>query len=345
MKKILLVFSLSLMVLFQACNKHDVKKVPTHTVVDMSGRSVTLPLKINSIVSLGATPVINSFIMAFGEQGKIINSLPSFVKMPAFKFEYIFAPNLKNNENMQYADKSPMIEKLIKAKPDVIFVLAFQKKIADLLAKKGLNVVVLDWKNYNDVKPLMNLLASIFSKKKVASEYLLYFDAVIKKANNISKNLTKDQKVSVLYTTLKNLSQPHLIAEWWIRTAGGRSVTDNGRSQDRYAYSLEQLLKWNPDVIIVSTLADKKELFKDSRFKNLKALKDKRVYIAPIGAHKWAHCTIEQPLTVLWALNKFYPALYTEGELRKDVEAFYEKFFKVKLSKTQLSELLSGVNK
>ena len=48
------------------------------------------------------------------------------------------------------------------------------------------------------------------------------------------------------------LTQPRLIAEWWIPAAGGISVTNDGRTAESKTFSLEQLIAWDPDILIVT---------------------------------------------------------------------------------------------
>lgn len=335
MRKIGLIFVLLAFISLQAKD--------TRIVIDMSGRKVELPKEVKSVITVGSVPVINSFVMALGKGPLIANALPDFAVMPKWKYQYVFAPHLKNLTKMQGKSRELEIERIIAAKPDLI--LSMQKESADILEPKGLKVVLLKWRDIGDVKPMINLLGEIFEEKELAKEYLKYFDEAIKKASNITKNIAKDKKVKVLYASISSMVQPHLIAEWWIKNAGGLSVSDNGRKEERLNFSIEQLLAWNPDIIIVSNQKDIIELKSDKRLKTLKAVKNNKLFTTPTAAHIWANRTIEQPLTVLWALNKFYPKLYTESELKKDVHFFYKKFFKTNLSEAQVNEIITASNK
>lgn len=329
---------LALTVFLSACNdKAQSNATNTRTITDMTGRKVVINKDIKSVVTLGSVPVINSFVMALGEQDKIANSLPAFAKMPKWKYQYIFAPKMKDKPRMQGDNLTPDIEKIIKAKPDLI--LTMHPNLVSSLTKRGLKVVVLKWRNIGDVKPMMELLGTIFNKQAQAQEYLKYFNFTLDKANKLTANI-KDKK-RVLYISLSCFCEPHLISSWWIKSAGGISVTaDIKRSQERFAFSMEQLLSWNPDILIVSKEKDREVLLKDERYKTLKAVMDKQIFLAPIAAHLWANRTIEQPLMVLWALNKFYPDLYSQEDLLKAVKYFYLEFFKTKLSDEQALQII-----
>jgi iron complex transport system substrate-binding protein len=154
--------------------------------------------------------------------------------------------------------------------------------------------------------------------------------------------LALDKQRTVLYFSSKTLSQPQLIAEWWIAAAGGISATSNGRTEESYSFSIEQLLQWNPDVMIVTGPDEQALAYADPRFASVKAITNTQVFIIPQGAPNWGNRTIEQPLTVLWAANTLYPELFADLDLDGEVKSFYQRFFNTSLTDDQVRELISG---
>ena len=61
-----------------------------------------------------------------------------------------------------------------------------------------------------------------------------------------------------------------------------------------------------------------------------------------MGAHTWAHRTVEQPLTVLWAAKTLHPEVLADMNLQAEVQQFYTTFFGVTLSEAQVQEILDG---
>lgn len=312
-----------------------------HVVVDMAGRKVNVPDKIEKVLTIGGVPAINSFVMALGYGDKIINGLPSWATMPKWKYEYVFAPQIKGMPVMQGAQNVPNMELILAAKPDVV--ITFSTAIANTLAKKGLAVVVIKWQNASDVVPVMSMLGEVFGKQARAKKYIAYFDTLALKAKRLRSKIRR--KDTAIYTQLSTLSVPHLIAKWWIENAGGIDVSALAHKEPRLIYSLEQLLGWDPDVIFLQSRSDRDLLFSDARFKTLRALRAKRVYVVPVGAHVWGNCTAENPLSVLWAMNKLYPSIYSDEELFKDTKGFYDTFYGGVLTDANIREILSGNNK
>lgn len=309
------------------------------TVVDMAGRTVTLPTKINSVATFGAIGVINTFVELFGEGDKIINQMSaSFTKTDKWKYQYVFAPQIANGPVLENADREVQMEAVLAAKPDLCIVMT--KETATLLEEKGLKVIFLKWSELSDVEKCINLLGEVFGKSDVAADYLKYFDEKVAYAEKLTKSIPDTEKKKVLYGNITTYTQPHIIAEWWIASAGGKSVTNNGRTTESYEYTLEDLLAWNPDVMFTSAGNMAKEIKTEARLKDINAVKNDAIYMIPTVAHTWGNRTVEQPLTILWTVNKLYPEIMTYEMLSKEIKYFYSHFFKTELTDDQVKEII-----
>jgi iron complex transport system substrate-binding protein len=302
----------------------------------MAGRVVDVPDRVEHVVTLGAVPVFNGFLFALGEQSVIANGVPAELSR---KIHLAFSPALAGKPIVQGAEKGLAIETIIGLKPDLI--LTMDRATADSLAKLGLPIVFLQWSDPTDVKAVMRLLGEILHKQAEARNYATWFDDEIQKVVQKIES-SRANRPRVLYVNFRRLTQPHKVAEWWIPRAGGFSVTDNGRLQESFTFSLEQILSWNPEIMIVADQTERQMALDEPRLQEVEAVKNRKVYVAPAGAHLWANRTVEQPLTVLWAASVFHPELFTANQLRGEMTEFYERFFHVHLSDEQISEILAG---
>lgn len=308
-------------------------------VTDMAGRSVEVPDKIARVGTIGPVPVLNSFVFAIGEAGSIANNLPPNLGGPRWRFQYVVAPGLASRPIIQ-TGQGPNIEGVIEASPDVV--LTMDRTTIDLLARTHIPALYLSWQKPDDVKTVMHLLGELYGKQDAAVAYGSYFDKTMERVGSRVDALRDDQRPRVLYANLRNLTQPHKIAEWWIAKAGGRSVTDDGRVGEAFNFSIEQILAWNPEVIIVATESDIANAYADARLANVSAIKNKRVYAIPMGVHVWGNRTVEQPLTVLWAAKVFHPDLFADVAIEDETRNFYSTFFKVDLSSDDIGTILAG---
>jgi iron complex transport system substrate-binding protein len=215
------------------------------------------------------------------------------------------------------------------------------RPLVDVMRRHHLPVVFLAWRASDDVKTAMRLLGEVFDKPAVAERYAAYFDGVVARVAAAVAQAGA-RRPTVLYLSAATLEQPHLIAEWWITAAGGTSVTNDGRSTESKKFTLEQLFAWDPDVLILNSPSDRQIIARDERFRRLKAVANRQIYLIPVGAHTWAHRTSEQPLTVLWAAKTLHPEIFADMNLQAEVQNFYTTFFGVTLSETQVQEILDG---
>jgi iron complex transport system substrate-binding protein len=308
-------------------------------VTDMARRRVALPPRIERVVTLGSLPVLNSFVFTMGEGRTLLNGLADFAR-PHWKYQTLFAPNLAGAPPMQLPNREPNVEAILLARPDVVLTM-HRESIAPLEAR-GVRVIFLAWREPEDVKACMTILGEVFGKPEVAARYRQYFDATLTRVAEALRPVTTEERPRVLYMQPGTLTQPRLIAEWWIAAAGGISVTDDGRTAESRTFSLEQVLFWDPDILIVTDPKDVTLVGNDRRFRQLKAVRKGAVHVVPVGAHTWSNRTAEQPLTVLWAAKTFHPARFAALDLAAETASFYREFFGYTLSREEVHEILSG---
>ena len=308
-------------------------------VTDMMGRTVNVPDKVARVVTIGPVPVLNSFVFALGEAATIVNSPPPNLGGPRWWLQSLIAPATAHGPVVQSGD-GPSVESVVSAAPDVV--LTMDRRTVDLLARTRVPVIFLSWRQPEDVKAVIRLLGELYAKSDVAEAYCRYFDDVLTKIDARTATLRDDQRPRVLYGQLRRLSQPHQIAEWWIAKAGGRSVTNDGRSGEAFNFTIEQLLAWDPEVIVTANGEDVAAAYADKRLAGLAAIKNHRVYVVPMGAHLWGNRTAEQPLTVLWTAKTIYPELFADIDLRQEIAAFYRIFFKTELNADQVTDILES---
>ena len=312
----------------------------TRSLRDMAGDSVQVPAHIERVATIGSVPVINSLLFAIGEGKRIVNGLPPpFSKKPRWGYQQVFAPHMAHLPVMQSPDYAPQIETLLQAAPDVV--LTMDRSTAETLNRLGLPTLYLAWRQPEDVKAVVRLLGDLFRRPEAAQRYVQRFDDILARVDTATRR-NGGKRPRVLYFSPATLRQPHLVAEWWIKAAGGDSMTDDGRQTETRSFSMEQLLDWNPDILIVSSRDEAEAVLHESRFSALKAVRAGKVLVLPSGAHTWGNRTSEQPLTVLWAASQFYPHAVSAQQVRQETQRFYRELYGIDLSAAQVDEILAG---
>lgn len=295
--------------------------------------------KIKSIITIGAVPVLSSFIFVLGKGNLIQNELPEQFKhaTTTVSFYNKIVPNASTN--FAYGmNRNVNVEAILKSNPDIVFTM--DSSVATNLQSKGINSFSLQWQKIEDIKKIMLLLGDVLDAKKEAISYLDYFDEKLSYVNSIINTIPKTKRKKVLYFDYKTMTSPHLIVDWWINNAGGIPLSDSTREVEKYTFSLEQIILTNPDIIILSNSNDIDELYKNKKFFTLNAVKNKQIFAAPRGIHLWAYRTSEQPLMVLWAAKTFYPELFKDVDIQEESFRFYKQFVGYQVNQEELVEIL-----
>jgi iron complex transport system substrate-binding protein len=105
--------------------------------------------------------------------------------------------------------------------------------------------------------------------------------------------------------------------------------------------SREQLLTWDPEIIIAEERSFYAALQKSPAWRRLSAVRKKRVYLEPDNPFGW----IEHPsgvnrlIGLYWLSSLFYPDA-TQEDLRATTCDFYDKFYELKLTNAQLEAMV-----
>jgi len=126
-----------------------------------------------------------------------------------------------------------------------------------------------------------------------------------------------------------------------IDQAGVINVASSLGSGQLTRVTRDQLLASSPAIIIAQDRSFYNSLMRGSTWRSLKAVANKRVYLAPTDPFGWIDDPpgVNRLIGLYWLTGLFYPDQYQE-DLRSNVSDFYEKFYSVKLSDRQLDALL-----
>lgn len=107
--------------------------------------------------------------------------------------------------------------------------------------------------------------------------------------------------------------------------------------------SLEQVMRWDPDVIIAMTPAFIEEIGRNPMWQSLRAVREHHVYRAPTLPFGWIDSPpgVNRVIGVPWLAQKLYPALFPES-IRDDVRDFLRLFYGCVLDDRTLDRLVAG---
>jgi iron complex transport system substrate-binding protein len=134
-----------------------------------------------------------------------------------------------------------------------------------------------------------------------------------------------------------------------INEAGGQNIAavhGIGASQGgSFAFPTinpEDLLTWNPQVIVTISPKIKQQFTSSPQYSALGAIRDHRINACPTGISAWCASGPEAALQPLWIAKTLHPDLFPNLNLAAAVKDFYSKFYSYQLSDQQVSTLLNG---
>ena len=103
----------------------------------------------------------------------------------------------------------------------------------------------------------------------------------------------------------------------------------------------EQILAWNPQIIIAQQRSFYNELLHNRQWRDLAAVRSKKVYLEPADPFGWIDDPpgLNRAIGLSWLSNLFYPGIYQQ-DLRTVAREFYQLFYRVQLNDRQLNALL-----
>ena len=316
-------------------------------VLDTEGNKIEIPDEITYAMP-NASPMLQIAVM-LGNEDKVIyggTRLDPLMKK-------IF-PKVRTNDNVSGMLGSS-VETIIAAKPQVVF------GPTDFLlgehGKKQLNaagipvvntVKFLSMASVNEIKQSVTLIGAIFGGESVkkAKEFNDYLDGNIAFVQARTAKIAKKKVVLSLGFSSGNYTTNSLsdMSAAYITSSGGINATSDigtGRHFKASKYiNEEQVLVFDPDVIITGSHEGQQKILKNPAFQSLKAAKNKQVFIIPSGLHIWTARSAETALCPLWLAKVLYPELFKDLSVEQKTREFYKRFYNYDLSDAELDDIL-----
>lgn len=107
--------------------------------------------------------------------------------------------------------------------------------------------------------------------------------------------------------------------------------------------SIEQVLLWNPDVIVTIDRDFAASIGSDPAWKSVSAVKNGRVHLSPKLPFGWVDFppSVNRLIGLWWLAKIFYPERFLE-DMHKLTRDFYKRFYHVDVSDAQLARVLAG---
>ncbi|MFA5001952.1 MAG: ABC transporter substrate-binding protein [Methanolinea sp.] len=311
------------------------------TVTDMAGNTVEIPTDINRIVITccgGATHEV----MVMGVSDRIV-AQPAKCIMPQLK---VMKPGFSTVTDAGSFDEVN-IEQIVDLHPDVVIAAVTSEKGNTKIREAGIPVitVMVGRGNISQLKREFTMMGNLLGDEQQAVSLNTYWDTKLALVKERVAGIPTEQKKRVYYMLGKTTHTNG--GGWWgqefITAAGGINVAEElGTIRDT---SVEQLVKWNPDVIILSsnegTFMPVGDVKNNDQLASIEAVRNNRIYECPIGSFWWDRPSPEAPLGILWLAKTIYPEKFADIDLKAETQDFYRTYYRYELSDQEYEKFLN----
>ncbi len=320
-------------------------------IVDDAGRHVVVPAQIDTV--FGTDPVGTTVIYTLAPEKMVGWNYTLTPTEKAFMpDEYQRLPDLGG-----WYGKSVVgsVEELIAHHIDVFVMMIAVDATAAEQAERieqatGRPVVVLDCA-LTELDHAYEVLGGLLGEEERAARLGAYCRETVDEVVTQAGEIPEAERTSIYYAEgLKGLEtdpQGSIHTEV-ISLAGGGNIADVPSTQGggRTPVSLEQVLAWDPDLIIVGSnpgaeIDSYAAIRTARRWASLRAVKSGEVFEAPHGPFDWLDrpYSVNRVIGLQWLAKLLYPGVFTY-DIAERAREFYELFYHVPVTDEQLDWLL-----
>lgn len=322
-------------------------------ITDNAGRKVEIPTAIKTVYS--GSPVGTIFMYTLVPEKIIGLNWPP----PESEKKYTLASfhNLPVLGGSFGKDQMMNKEVILKAKPDIILqmeeVNEISASMADSLQKQlGIPVVVANF-NFLDMDKTYTFMGSVLGVEEQAGKLADYCKQTIAEVQAKTSAIPPEKQVKVYYAEgdegleTDPKGSPHTQVLDLVKGVNVAEVAMQ-KGYGRTKVSLEHILNWKPEVIIVcydlgyQVLKNPYQFITNyDKWQEVKAVQEKKVYQIPNAPYNWFDRppSVNRIIGIKWLANLLYPD-YCKYDIPKETKDFYKLFYHVELTDQDVDEIL-----
>lgn len=320
----------------------------TWIFTDSTGREVELPREITRVASAGSM----ANIMIYAVKPEVLvgwSDAPSDTAKKYIDEAYWELPVYGNF----YSDGGDFNrEALMASNPQVIIDIGewdeeYKKDLDTLQEQVGIPVILIE-ANLDQIPDAYRTLGEVLNAADRGNELGDYCEEVITDAREKAASIPEEDRVQVYYGQDDGLSTilSGTIHSQIYELVGAEIVVsaDNAQvQQGGGTISMEQLMAWDPDVIMFVDGSVYDTVGDDATWSALTAIQNGTYYEIPVEPYNW----LGRPpgpnriIGIRWLGNLLYPELF-DYDIEQEVKDYFSLFYRYELSDTELQGLLAN---
>src|SRR3954449_431834 len=309
--------------------------------IDAAGRRVVVPDRVGRVMAADRSAEVLILVLApsklagLGREPRRGDLPPRFARVPVIQWR----PD---------GNPASMAEAALRLRPDVIVdagtVTPERAAYADAVQQlTGLPYILID-DSFARTPAMLRVVGTLLGVGDRAEDLALWAEHAIAglrgrlliRPANTRPHVYYGRGPSGLETALPGSPSGEALDE-----AGAINVATPAGRGARVVVSPEQLLAWDPEIIIAEQRSFYIALQRDRGWRRLSAVRNKQVYLEPSSPFGWIDDPpgVNRLIGLYWLSTLFYPDL-TQEDLRTTACDFYDKFYGEKLTTARLEALV-----
>jgi iron complex transport system substrate-binding protein len=243
------------------------------------------------------------------------------------------------------------LERLVASKPDLILDFGstggtFVSLADRVQSQTGIPYVLIDGK-FAATAPSLKLAADILGRAQRGAELAAYADKAFATVDDVLAKVPTDKRPKVYLARgpegLETGARGSINTEI-IERVGAVNVAEGLGGRGNIAnVSLEQIVAWNPDVIVTLDRRFFQSVKSKPGWEQVHAVSASKVYLAPSLPWGWIDVppSLNRLIGLRWLLATLYPG-EAKVDMRAETRGFYDLFYGVSVTDAQIDRLLGG---
>lgn len=331
-----------------ACGSKKPAENPNATRIftDSTGREVEVPAKIDKVALSGPLAQIVLFALC---PDKLVGVSNAWSK-EAQEFldeKYFNMPQI----GQLYGGKGELnLETLLRSGAQVVIDVgetkgSIKEDMDELQLQTGIPFIHIsaDMRSYPQA---YRMLGDLLGMKDEAEKLAAYCEKIYDRTKTIAGSV---EKANVLYVT-GDMGQ-NVIAKGSYHAEILDLLTNNLAQVDEPSskgtgneVSMEQILTWNPDVVIFAPESIYSIVKNDAAWQSITAIKNGDYYEVPFVPYNWMGFppSVQRYLGMMWLSKVLYPEATTDYDLFSDVQEYYKLFYHCDITRAQYDALVAN---
>jgi iron complex transport system substrate-binding protein len=316
------------------------------TVTDSAGRMVPVPARVTRVFPAGPPAAIVAYTLA----PDLLIGWPRANSAAEREFLLPEAGARPEVGRITGRGNTANVEEVLALKPDLIVDIGTINptfvSLADRVQEQtGISYALLDGR-FDAAASSYRLIGELVGRRDDAEVLARYAEDTVKTITGRLAGIPADRRARVYFARGPKGLETGLGGSINVETIELLARNVAGGTRGGLAnVSIEQVLAWDPDVIVTIDPSFATSVYEDRAWAPISAVRARRVHLSPRLPFGWVDFppSVNRLMGLWWLAKILYPEQFPE-DLRPPTRDFYQRFYHVAVNDTQIDHLLAGRN-